>query len=884
MGMITVTINGKKIELQKPVTILEAASMAGIKIPTLCHHEMLEPYGGCRLCVVEVEKMPRLQTACTQYVTDGMVAWTETERVVEARKAVLEFLLINHPLDCPYCDKAGECDLQDLVVKYGPATGRFKEGKRTHPESYDDPIIVRNMERCILCARCVRMCDNVQGASAISITNRSSKSFVEPFSGGRYDCEYCGNCLTVCPVGAIMSRMHKHAYRPWLIDKEVDTICSFCGVGCSMVLEVRANSIVRAVPRPGSGLNKGLLCNRGRFGYDYVSSKKRLDSPLIRKNGNLEKATWSEAFAYIAKGLKRIKETHGGDSIAGIVSGRCTNEDGYVFQKFMRVTLGTNNIDSEARFAYAPAQKFFEGIFGQGVTANSIHGISNSDGVIAIGGDPSSINPVLGLQIRAAYQKGVPVVTIGPMPGLKRFSANRLITQPFTETTLLAAIVSELKAKRVSLEKSSFEEIIKNIPEVSISDAKDRCGISADTMRDTLSAMSKMNNPSIIIGRDILQRSEGHANLLLLAALIYLLNGRIYLLSELPNEQGLIDMGCLPDMLPGGRPLTVESFRRRYEELLGVEVSPKQGLSLMEMIDGANSNTIKAMYILGENIVSSIPNSKYVKEALSRLELLVVHDIFMTETSQLADVVLPSLSWSEKEGSYTNLERRMQRLQRAVEGNGMEDWQAIAEISKMLGFDMDYKSSRDVMAEIARVSPLYKDIIYEDMAEGRCMWPYKGEPLRHGLSIEDIEIPDVQSLMMRPDKNKVYIGADYPLFHADTLSSNSAALHSISPKPYVKVSKVLADNLSIADGDYVSVHTDSGSIELAVYVDSDLPENIVLMPFDFKDKGICKIMKWKMHPVTKSPIVDFTEAVIKKDKKREGCSITKRGFNVITRS
>lgn len=863
--MITVTINGRKIELEKPVTILKAAGIAGIKIPTLCNHELLEPYGGCRLCLVEIEKMPRLQTACTQYVTDGMVVWTETERVVEARRAVLEFLLINHPLDCPYCDKAGECELQDLVVKYGPSTGRFAEGKRTHPESYDDPIIVRNMERCILCARCVRMCDKVQGASAISITNRSSKSFVEPFSGGRYDCEYCGNCLTVCPVGAIISRMHKHAYRPWLIDKEVDTVCSFCGVGCSMVLQVRANSIVRVVPRSGSGVNKGLLCNRGRFGYDYVSSKKRLDSPLIRKDGVLEKATWSEALAYIANALKRIKETHGGSSIAGIVSARCSNEDAYVFQKFMRVVIGSNNIDSVAGFAYAPAQRFFEGIFGQGVTANSMHGISNSDGIIAIGGDPTAINPIVGLQIRSAYQKGVPVVAIGYMPGLKRFSANRLIIQPFTETTLLAAMVSELKGKRVG---TPFERIISNIPDVSVSDAIDVCGISEADMRSALNAMSKMNNPSVVIGRDILQRSESHTNLLLLASLIHLLNGRIYLLSEFPNEQGLVDMGCLPDMLPGGRPLTVESFRRRYEEFFGTDVSPEQGLSLLEMIDAAHSNNIKALYVMGENLVSGIPNTAYVKESLSNLELLVVQDIFMTETAQIADVVLPCLSWAEKEGSYTNLERRIQLLRKAVDGSGMEGWQTISEISRMLGFDMRYRNSQDIMAEIAKVSPLHKDMSYEDMEDEGCMWPYKGEPLRHGMSIEGVNVPDLQSLMKRPDKGRVYVGVDNPLFHADSLSSNSAALHSIAPKPYVKISKVLADNLSVSDGDYVSVYTDYGSIESAVYIDSDLPENIVLIPSDFEDRGIYKIMKWQIHPVTKSPVMDFTEAVIKKGQVR----------------
>ncbi|HEX8948367.1 MAG TPA: 2Fe-2S iron-sulfur cluster-binding protein, partial [Dissulfurispiraceae bacterium] len=304
--MITVTINGKQIKLEKPVTILEAARMTGIKIPTLCHHKALEPYGGCRLCLVEIEKMPRLQASCTQNVTDGMVVWTETERVVEARKAVLEFLLINHALDCPYCDKAGECDLQDLVMKYGPSAGRFAEGKRKHPESYDDPIIVRNMERCISCTRCVRMCSKVQGKSAIAMINRTSKTFVEPFSGGRYDCEYCGNCLSVCPVGAIMSRLHKHTYRPWFIEKNVDTVCSFCGVGCSVTAQVRGNSIIRIIPDAAKGVNKGLLCNRGRFGYDYVGNSRRLKSPMIRKNGSLQEATWSEAFTYVAQKLNEV--------------------------------------------------------------------------------------------------------------------------------------------------------------------------------------------------------------------------------------------------------------------------------------------------------------------------------------------------------------------------------------------------------------------------------------------------------------------------------------------------------------------------------------------------------------------------------------------------
>jgi NADH dehydrogenase/NADH:ubiquinone oxidoreductase subunit G len=280
--MITVTINEKEITLEKPVTVLEAARSAGISIPTLCYHPALERYGGCRLCLVEVEKMPRLQTACTLMTADGMIVRTETDAIAEVRRGILEFLLINHPLDCPYCDKAGECELQDLVEKYGPTTGRYKEKKRKMPESLEDAIIVRNMERCIVCTRCVRMCEGVQGASAIAVMERGGHSHIEPFSGGKYDCEYCGNCISVCPVGAIMSRLHRHSYRPWQMTDQVETICPYCGVGCTVTAQVRDDTIKRVIPKLGSPVNNGLLCSRGRFGYEFVGNRDRLTRPLIR--------------------------------------------------------------------------------------------------------------------------------------------------------------------------------------------------------------------------------------------------------------------------------------------------------------------------------------------------------------------------------------------------------------------------------------------------------------------------------------------------------------------------------------------------------------------------------------------------------------------------
>ncbi len=862
--MITVTINGKKISLENPVTIFEAARTAGIYIPTLCHDNLLEPYGGCRLCLVEIEKVPRLQTSCTQFVTDGMVVRTETERIVEARRAVLEFLLINHPLDCPYCDKAGECDLQDFAMKYGPATGRFAEGKRKHPESFEDPVIVRNMERCILCSKCVRMCDDVQGASAISIVNRSTRCSVEPFSGGKFDCEYCGNCLTVCPVGAIVSRAHRLNYRPWLIEKEVETVCSYCGVGCTMVLQMRGNSVVRVLPRIGLGLNRGLLCNRGRFGYDYIQNSERLDTPLIRRNGELRPATWAEAVTYIAQRLRKIKEEKGGDAIGGIASGRCTNEDIYVFQKFFRVVLGSNNIDSVASFAYGPAQKFFEKIYGQGVTANLIHGISNSDGIFVVGGDPTSVNPVLGQQIRSAYKKEVPVVVLGYAGGLEKSSKYRMIPNSFTETVLLAAFVSEIRnRKSFTGERPSFEKIISDLDRISLKDASGISGIDSDELMNIVTVLSKMSNPSIIIGRDIIQTSNGHINLLLLAALVYLLNGRIYLLSELPNEQGLLDMGCQPDTLPSGRPLSVEIYRKRCEEILGVEIPSAPGRTFAEIIEAAHDGKIQALYVMDENVAFSLPGARYIRDALKNIEFLVVQDMFLSETAQLADVVLPAPSWPEKEGSYTNLERRIQLIRKAVDGRGWEEWKILAEISRILGYDMGYRSAADIFAEIAKVSLIYRGMTYEDIINGKCLWPYRGEPLRHDVHLEGIELPDINALMKESGIDKIYVHRDSCLFHSENVSRYSSVLKDIAPEPYVKIGKILAERLSISDGEDVTVSTEAGRILMHAHIDPSLPEDTVLIP-NFEDQGSFRIMKWKINPVTRTPALDGNDVIIRK--------------------
>ncbi len=852
--MITITINERDIQLDRQMTVLEAAKTAGIKIPTLCHHDVLKPYGGCRLCVVEVERMPKLQNACTLLAADGMVIRTESEVISKVRREMLELFLINHPLDCPYCDKAGECELQDLVDKYGPTVSRYREEKRKVPESHTDHILARNMERCVSCTRCVRMCDAVQGASAISMIGRGNRTRMEPFSSTSFNCEYCGNCLTVCPVGAILSRLYIHSYRPWQVDKEVGTVCPYCGVGCSLFVQVRDNSIKRVIPKIGQGLNNGLLCSRGRFGYEFIGSVERLKTPLVKRNGKLEQSTWNEALRLIASKLMDIKKMHGGKAIAGIASPRCTNEDNYVFQKFMRMACRTNNIDSISRIGFATAQKYIEDLLGQGVTSNIIDGLKNSDTILVIGGDPTAVNPVLGLAIRAASRNGTKVVVIGNAKGLERFKTLRIMPPVFREADALELLLTNIyKTKGIRGEKPAVDKRIRELMEKPAS-------IDVKEMEGVVKILLDGNSISIVTGMDLVQRTDGHRSLFGIAAVTYLLEARLFLLSEKPNEQGLIDMGCVPDMLPGGRPIDVGDFKHKFESAWKGAIPEDYGLTLMEIIEGIRNKQVRALYVMGENLVFNLPGGSYIKEALQALDFLVVQDIFLTETAELADVVLPALGWAEKDGTYTNLERRIQLLKKAIDSSsGLEDWKILSEISSIMGYRMDYSSAEKIMDEIAKVSPLYRDLTYKEISAGDCLWPYHGEPLRGEIKEVFVAAGKAQDY-----KADFYLSLEKPLFHSGTLSRRSFALRKICPEPTLKIGYHQAEKLGLKEGDHVDVSTAQGSINVPVSVDDSIKDNRVLLGNNFEGKGVFNLLSYKIDAITKAPGIEGCEVKIEK--------------------
>ncbi len=860
--MLKVTINGTEIELERPVTVLEAARQAGIKIPTLCYFEGLPPFGGCRLCLVEVEKLPRLQTACTLMTTDGMVVRTETPQIKAARRAMLEFLLINHPLDCPYCDKAGECELQDLVAIYGPDAGRFTEGKRTHPESFDDPIIVRNMERCVLCTRCVRMCDELQGAYAITVTGRGSHSFVEPFTGGKYNCEYCGNCLTVCPVGAIMSRLHRHSYRPWFVERDVQTTCGYCGVGCTMVLQMREEHIIRSIPRMGLGLNKGLLCVRGRFGYDFVESTERLNTPLINKNGQLQPVSWQEAYDYIAKRLKEIKDKHGADAVGGIASGRCTNEDNYMLQRFIRFVIGTNNIDSTARLGYAPTVGYLESIFGQGITANLIPGIANSDGAFVVGGDPTAINPILGLQIRSVGKNKGSVVVVGPPGGLKRFASIVLIASDDTEEIALAALVGRLMRDReMKGELPHLEEKIRAL-KIPGDDEITGAGLGIEEIDTAAETLKGMETPVVVIGPEMATKERPSKRLFLVAAIAYLTNARLFVLSERPNLQGLMDMGCEPGMLPGGRPLDFEMFRHKMEESLGRQVPESRGMTLFEMIDAAEDGSLKALYVMGENLLQSVPDTQKMDRALKALDFLVVQDIYLTETARLADVVLPASAWSEKDGTFTNLERRIQMVSAArTVSPGRPDWKIIADISNIMGDKKEFNSVQQVWDEIIHISPLHAGLSYEDISAGNAIWPYHGEPLR-GVAGE-FEVEGLDTLPERSGGG-FRIALHRPLYHCGSISRHSKGLLSIAGEPLLMINPLDAERLSLVDGDKVKVVSQSHSAEAKVKISDEVNTGEVALCNTFSELRFTQFVDYQVAPVLGSMMVTKRDITLEK--------------------
>ncbi len=621
--MVNLVIDGRPVSVPKGTLVITAAFQAGADVPYFCHHPRLKPAGACRMCLVKIEKMNKIQTACTVPVAEGMVVDTVSPEVKQAQNGILEFLLINHPLDCPVCDRGGECPLQNMVYQYGPGVTRFIDEKRHFPKAVPiSDYVVLDRERCIQCARCTRFTEEISGDGELAIENRGNAAIISPFSPEGFKSKFSGNTIELCPVGALTSRTYRFAARPWEFQSQ-DSICSMCGVGCNVAVQTRNGELMRVNARLNEDVNEEWTCDKGKFEQYWVNSSDRAKDPLIRAASQLRRTSWDEALAVAGKALKAASAADP-DSVAGIGSSRASNEDLYLFQRLFRAALGTNNLDHRMfPFPVMPMQ-------------TSIAEVGEAKQIVAIGTQVDDDLPVLWLRIYKAISKN----------GAHYFRND------------------DPRSKEVA----------------------EAIAAGADT---------------VVLAWYTLPAAE----LEYLQAACAASGAKLNVLLPDANSWGAIQMGVLPDRLPAMKSVG-NGATPKFEALWNAPLPAKPGLDTRGILEGCVSGKIKALYVMGQDLLADFSDKELARKALETVPMLIVQDMFLTETAKLASVFFPACSFIEKDGSFTNIEGRVQKFKKAVEPRGLSkpDWQIISEVLSRLGKPVPYFSPRDIAREIAKVT------------------------------------------------------------------------------------------------------------------------------------------------------------------------------------
>jgi len=676
---VALRINDREIVVSPGTLVIEAARRLGIEVPSFCYYPGLSLQAACRMCLVEVEQAPKMQTACTQVALDGMVVRTDTPQVHAARKAMLEFLLTNHPLDCPVCDKGGECELQDMVFRYGADQSRFVEEKIHSPEEKWSELVYYDAPRCILCFRCVRVCDEGMDVKALGIGQRGVYSVIIPNREDHLECEECGMCIDICPVGALTSGPYRYKTRPWEMTY-TGTVCAHCSNGCKATLSVRNNQILRANNRDLSGINQDFLCVKGRFGFDFTHHPDRLRQPLVRRNGKLEPASWEDALAEVTKRLKQVHEKHGPGAIGVIGSNHTTNEENYLLGRFARATLGTNNVDHHRTADYAGLVTALGDVAGS--RQATIAGLDSARVFLLIGNDPTEQNPLVAWQIRSA----------------KRHHGARLYLINAQEIKL-RRLATQFVQVEPGEEAAAMHWLVTGQGEVS--------GDAATALAALKAGLQKEPDVVFLFGAEI----TGAA----IRDLVTFGSGlpgqtKFMALGDYANSRGAADMGLLPDRLPGYASLGDAAARERFGKLWGATISEKPGLNARGMLAAAQKGQLKALYVVGANPAKTfgVP-----AEALGKLELLVVQEMFLTETAKQADVVLPASCTYEKDGTVTNTAGEVQLVRKAADAMGTRsDFDILRILSHQLarlglGQAIHMRSAEAAFEEIRKAVPGY---------------------------------------------------------------------------------------------------------------------------------------------------------------------------------
>jgi len=882
---ITLTIDGVQVTVPKGVTLLEAALAAGIDVPHLCYDPEwnLPPSGACRLCVVEVQGSPRPVASCCYPASEGMVVRTDSEQLREIRRTIIELLLSDHPADCMTCEQSGRCDLEKYAYQLGVRESRFAvEPVESNPVQ-DGPAIIYDAAKCILCGRCVELCQNVQVNGAIDFLGRGFDTRISlPPGQTREDstCVECGNCIDVCPVGALSRADVIGAGRAWEF-RRVETICPYCGCGCTLVLDVRDNRIVQARGEPGLGVNRGLLCVKGRFGHDFINSPQRLTRPLIRRDGELTPVSWDEALDFAARRLDEIRKRFGPDAVGGLSSAKCTNEENYVFQKFMRAAVGTNNVDHCARLCHASTVAGLARAFGSGAMTNSIEDFDLADCIFVIGSNTTECHPIIGSAIkRNVLNRGIPLIVADPRAiELTQYAAVHLRQRNGTDVALINAMMNVILAEGladkdfIEQRTEGFEQLVQAVEPYTPQLAEKITGVPAEQIVRAARLYAEAPAASIVYSMGITQHTTGTDNVLSLANLAMLTGNvgkagaGVNPLRGQNNVQGACDLGALPNVYSGYQKVDDADARRKFESAWGVSLPDKPGLTVVEMINAAADGKLKALYVMGENPMLSDPDVNHVEQALGELDLLIVQDIFLTETAQLADVVLPATAFAEKDGTFTNTERRVQRLRKAVEppGEARLDWQITCQLARRLGYDMSYDSARAIQDEIAALTPSYGGITYDRLETGSLQWPcpdaeHPGTPYLHkgrfarGLGkFHAVEFIPPKEL---PDEQYPFVlstGRILTHFHTGTMSRRSDVLDKLVSAGCIEIHPSDAERLGVADGQTVRVRSRRGQIEIAARLTDRVVPGSVFLAFHYREAPANRLTIAALDPTAKIP-------------------------------
>ena len=843
--MLKLTIDGKELIAKPDQTIFEVAKENGIYIPTLCYHPRLSLLKSCRICLVDVQGAEMPMASCATPVVEGMVVYTRTERVEKMRLEALKLLLVNHPLDCPVCDAGGECQLQNRTYEFGIEKNEFPPEKRKIPSTpYGTPLIRQWFDRCVMCLRCIQACVDVPGANVLDVAEHGFISHVKAVRGE--NCISCGECLHMCPVGALTENLSPVKGRTWQLDR-TQTTCTFCACGCQLELNTLANrKVVKVTTKGEAGINQGSLCVKGRFGFDFIHHPDRLQKPLVKKSGVFVEVSWEEALDLVATKLKEIKDKYGAQSIGGISSSRVTNEENYLFQKWMRACIGTNHMDNGARLSSGSSLYGMMASIGYGAMTHAMEEVTKADLILIVGADVYDDNLIFSNKMREAIRKNsAKIILVDPRKTQWEKWANLWLRPlPGTDIAWINGLVRLLIEKGGSSKEfigsktEGFETLGSSVEKFSAGFVKNATGISPADLEGVANLYFSAKKRAIVFGSGVIQHANGTeivkalCNLALLTGETEEGAGGVYPLLTQNNVQGAFDMGSLSEFLPGYQKVEDEKARRKFEEIWKRGIPEKPGLTYVEMFDKILEGKMKALYVFGEDPFITFPNLERLKNGLHHLEFLVVQDLFMTHIGSYAHVVLPGVSFAEKDGTFTNMERRIQRVRKAISpvGDSRPDWKILCDLSTKMGYPMGCQNPAEIMEEIASLVPIYAGISYSNLEKGGIQWSSKnGRKLRF-FPVEykgPAEQPDNQfPLWIIPRGFHYHYGIG-------TTTKRAMGLAKVFPDSCIEVHPEDATKAGLYEGGKVKVISPRGEVETICKISGAVPKGVAYFATTF---------------------------------------------------